>query len=611
MSMRTTPRRLAVAAGMVLALAIPLLPTGNAVAAESLTVNLAATTGPATGVGEGFLYGVSQDGTQPPDQYLEPLGITAFRGGGHVSGGWIGDNYSYGSGTQADVSTVIAQARRITQSPYHAQYQVILSDIFGADGGQPSNTTYPCTNGNCSNWVTFIADVVGALQATGLPFAYDIWNEPDISVFWPGGAQTSQYYQMWQSAYREIRSIAPNATIVGPDFAFTPQQNQGEWQGFLSNAKSSGTVPNEITNHEEGDGDDPVADSSAIESDISAAGVSPAPLLSANEYQPSDRQTAGVTAWYLARFAQSRYANAMRGNWVCCLTPNLTGVLTNVNGTYQPNGNWWAMRAYADMTGSLVSTSGEAGTTAISAAEDSSAKRSVAIIGDENGYTGAASVTYGGLASVPWLAGNGSVNVTVDRIPDQYPLSSPQVVYNQNVSVSSGSITVPLTFQASHDAFAIYLTPATSSSGGGGFPGGYHRLVVANDSLCLDVFGNTSASGAAIDQWTCNGQSNQQFQFVPGSGGYGALQAQNSGGDITVTGSATASGTPDIAQEPASSSTSSQWLPMQQSDGSWEFKNSASGLCLDVHGAVSNLGQQLDQWPCKNAPGNNQDFNAN
>ena len=166
----------------------------------------------------------------------------------------------------------------------------------------------------------------------------------------------------------------------------------------------------------------------------------------------------------------------------------------------------------------------------------------MAIIGDDNGYTGAASVTYSGLASVPWLASNGSVNVTVDRIPDQYPLSAPQVVENQNVSVSSGSITVPLTFQAAHDAFAIYLTPATSS--GGGFPSGYHRLVIGNDSLCLDVYGNTTAAGAAIDQWTCNGQSNQQFQFVAGSGGYGELQAQNSGDDVTVTGSATAAGTP-------------------------------------------------------------------
>ena len=122
------------------------------------------------------------------------------------------------------------------------------------------------------------------------------------------------------------------------------------------------------------------------------------------------------------------------------------------------------------------------------------------------------------------------------------------------------------------------------------------------------MYGNTTAAGAAIDQWTCNGQSNQQFQFVPASGGDGELQAQNSGDDLTVSGNATAAGTPDIVQQPVSGSAASQWLPMQQSDGSWEFKNSGSGLCLDVYGAGGNTGQQLDQWSCKNAPGSNQDF---
>ena len=174
---------------------------------------------------------------------------------------------------------------------------------------------------------------------------------------------------------------------------------------------------------------------------------------------------------------------------------------------------------------------------------------------------------------------------------------------------TAGTFTVTVTATDTTGASGSATFTWTIGGTGGGFPSGYHRLVVANDSLCLDVSGNTTASGAAIDQWTCNGQSNQQFQFVPDSGGYGALQAQNSGDDVTVTGSATAAGTPDIAQEPANGSPSGQWLPVEQSDGSWEFKNSASGLCLDVYGAGSNAGQQLDQWPCKNAPGTNQDFN--
>ncbi|HEY0499247.1 MAG TPA: RICIN domain-containing protein [Kutzneria sp.] len=607
--MRTTswPGRLLVAAGAALALAVPFLApgAGNAAPAASLSVDLATTRGPSTGVGEGFLYGISSDGTQPVDQFLKPLGVTAFRGGGWFSGGWIKDNYQYGSATRADLDSMIAQARRLTQPPYHAQYQALLTDIYGLNGGQPSNTTYPCDNGNCSNWVSFIDATVGALQASGLKFAYDIDNEPDISAFWTRGVNSAQYFQMWDTAYREIRRLAPGAQIVGPSFAFTPQARSSQWQTWLAHVKAAGTVPDMITNHDEGDVDDPVAVSQSLNNALNTAGVGPVPL-SANEYQPADRQTAGVTAWYLARFAQSGYTNAMRGNWVCCITPNLTGVLTQSGGTWQPTGSWWALRDYADMTGTLVSTSGQVGSTAVSASEDATAKRAVAIIGDSNGYTGSSSVTFNGLSAVPWLANNGSVNVTVQRIPDQAPLSAPQVVYNQNVSVASGSITVPVNFQASHDAFAVYLTPATSGGGGGGFPSGNHQLVVASNSLCLDVYGASSTAGAAIDQWTCNGQANQQFQFVPSTGGYGELRAQSSGQDVVA--ATAAQGTPNIVQQPPTTAAAGRWQPLPQSDGSYEFRNQNSGLCLDVYGNGGTLGQQLDQWPCKDAPGTNQDF---
>jgi hypothetical protein len=455
----------AIAAAMAVAAAVPLLASMQSQAAttESLSVNLASSVRAATGVGEGFLYGITLDGTQPPDQLLQPLGITAYRGGGHASGGWIADGYQYGSGTRADVNDAIAQANRLTRPPYHAQYQAILSDIYGADAGQPATTVWPCDNGDCSNWVTFIDAVVGALQGSGLTFAYDVWNEPDISYFWTRGVNSTQYFQMWDTAVKEIRRIAPGATIVGPSFAYTPQGNASQWQTWLAHVKSAGTLPDMITNHDEGDVDDPVAVSQAIGNALSSAGVAALPL-SANEYQPQDRQTAGVTAWYLARFAQSGYTNAMRGNWVCCTTPNLTGILAQSGGGWTTTGNWWAMRAYADMSGTLVATSGQVASTAISASVDSANRRAVAILGDSNGYTGDATVAFSGLSSQSWLAGNGSVNVVVQRIPDQAPLSAPQVVLNQSMTVSGGSIAVPFTFQASHDAFAIYLTPAQSTT---------------------------------------------------------------------------------------------------------------------------------------------------
>jgi Ricin-type beta-trefoil lectin domain len=595
MRTRARPGRLATAAAAVLGLAALILTptTSHAAPSESLNVNLSSTRGPSTGVGEGFLYGVSQDGTQPVDQYLQPLGVNAFRGGGWFSGGWIKDNYSYGSATKADIASITAQARRLTQPPYHAQYQVILSDLWGNNGGQPSNEVYPCDNGNCSNWASFIDTTVGALQASGLPFAYDIYNEPDISVFWTRGMNSAQYFQMWDTAYREIRRVAPNATIVGPSLAFTPQSNPGEWNTWLAHVKAAGTVPDMITNHDEGDVDDPVTVSQSITNALSANGVSARPL-SANEYQPADRQTAGVTAWYLARFAQSGYTNAMRGNWVCCMTPNLTGVLTQSGGTWQPNGNWWALRTYADMTGTLVNTSGQVNSTAISASEDSAARRAVAVIGDSNGYTGTASVTFDGLASVPWLANDGNVNVTVERIPDQAPLSAPQVVYNQNVSTSSGSLTVPVTFQAAHDAFAIYVTPAGSTSGG--TSGELHAVGAGK---CLDVPNSSTTAGTQVQIWDCTGGSNQMFtrtssnQLTVYSGGSRMCLDANSRG--------TSPGTKVIVYS-CNGQDNQQWNV--QSNGT--VTSALSGLCLDVTGAGTANGTLVELWTCNG--GSNQQW---
>ena len=351
--------------------------------------------------------------------------------------------------------------------------------------------------------------MVGAIQASGVTVTYDIWNEPDASEFWAPGVNTTQYFEMWDTAYNTIKSLAPSALTVGPDFAADPAQNPTEWSEFLAHVKSAGTAPSEISDHLEGDGDDPVAVAPSINSDLSAAGISARPL-SANEFLPENEQTAGQTAWYLARFAQSGYANAMRGNWAsCCVNPYLAGtIVSNGNGGYSYTGQWWTFRTYADLTGSLVSTSGEVGTTAISAAEDSSNRRAVAVLGDIDGYTGAASVTFSGLSSVSWLANDGNVNVTVYRIPDQSPLNSPDVVTNEIVSASSGSITVPITFASAHDAFAIYLTP--------GFATGFSSTMVNKGSgLCMDENDWTTVAAAQFQQWTCNSGTNQEFTFVP------------------------------------------------------------------------------------------------
>jgi hypothetical protein len=464
MRARPRARRWAAALAGAVALALPLFSVPDTPAAadapsvRALNVDLSSNAGQANGVGLGVLYGINEDGTQPADQYLKPLKLNAFRGGGWFSGGWIKDDYQYGAATKADIASIIDQAKRLRKvNGPGFQYQVLLSDLYGANAGEPAGTKWPCAGDDCSNYVTFLTTTITELQKSGIDFAYDIWNEPEFSFFWGPGVNTPQYFEMWDTAYRTIRSVAPQAEIAGPSFAYTPQRMPQEWQTWFAHVTAEHTVPDVISNHDEGDVDDPVTVGQAIEADAKAAGLGHV-TLSANEYQPADRQTAGVTAWYLARFAQSPYTTAMRGNWSCCMIPNLTGLLTQAATGWAPNGNWWAMRTYADMTGTLLSTSEAVGSTAISASKDRARNRAVAMIGDSDGYTGPASVTLSGLSSVPWLVEHGDVHVTVYRIPDQGPLYTRQVVYNQAVSAASGSITVPFTFQSAHDAFGVYLS---------------------------------------------------------------------------------------------------------------------------------------------------------
>ena len=454
------------AAAVVIASALAfcaLSPTaGHAATAESISVNLASTIGTPTNVGEGFLYGLSQDATSPADNYLEPLGVTLMRGGGaRISGdGWIGDGYADGSGFKARIASALAQAKRVTEAPYHAEYVLMLSDLWGADLTQSSSALYPCNGGDCSNWITFIEDVVAAVKAAGVTVTYEPYNEPNGTNFFPPGIGT-QYYEMWNSAYKEIRTLDSAARIEGPAFAAGNPIPNSLYQSWLATVKADGTVPNVLSIHLEADGHDPVTAGSALEADLAADGITGV-TLSSNEFLPQDQENAADTAWYLDRFAQSSFATAARGEWDnCCASGDEGTILDNTGGKQVPSGQWWAFRAYADLTGELVSTTGSGGT-AVSAAVDSSKDRAVALVADDSGYKGPISLSISGFGSASYLESGGVAHVEVDRIHNQSEWSSPQTVFSANETVSSGAITVPFEDAGANDAYVVYVTPPGS-----------------------------------------------------------------------------------------------------------------------------------------------------
>jgi hypothetical protein len=169
------------------------------------------------------------------------------------------------------------------------------------------------------------------------------------------------------------------------------------------------------------------------------------------------------------------------------------------------------------------------------------------------------------------------------------------LVTNQNMSTSNGSITVPFTFQASHDAFAVYLTP--------GYGTGFTSTVVnKGNGLCLDESDWTTVAAAQFDQWTCNGGTNQQFGFVPTAAGASTYFIHPMTPDycLDVSGASTASGAA-VVQWPCNHNSNEQFTLRAVSSGVFQVVAQNSGLCLAPSGDSTASGAPVVQLPCTTA----------
>ncbi|SHL41459.1 hypothetical protein [Actinacidiphila paucisporea] len=444
------------ALGAAVLAAATLDPAPAAAADSEVTVDLAAQGAAPTAVGSGFLYGLSQDGSAPADNLLQPLKPALFRGGGAriAGGGWLGDGYTAGAGYRVRINSALSQARRVTAAPYRATYHLLVSDVWGADTTQPASTVYPCDNGDCSNWAAFVDRVVADVQASGIPVAYDIWNEPDGTGFWQRGVNSPQYYRMWDTAVREIRRLVPAAQIVGPSYS---GYNHGWLDSWLGQTKADNTLPNVLNWHF---GDDPATDAADARALESAHGIAPLPL-TINEYLFSQQQNSAYTAWFLDRLSASGVTAAAHAIWSDCCG---AGTLDSLLAGGQPTGQWWVYQAYARLSGRLLATTGGGGV-AVAAAADSSAHQVLALLGNNSGQGGTTTVTVRNLSAASWLLHSGAVHATVQRIPDQSPLSAPVTVFDADVATDGATLHLPVTRTSGSDAYTVTLTPGNGSTG--------------------------------------------------------------------------------------------------------------------------------------------------
>ncbi len=332
---------------------------------EAVTVNFALNGGTPTYRATGWIYGLSQDASQPPQNLLADIKVRNLRHGGSQigcpNGGWINGQYAP---RWSSIRSYYGKAVAVG-----ARYEMILAAVWGSDG-VCNVPRWPGDNGSWTEFTSFMTQVINDVRANGMTgsnFVWDIWNEPNI-FFW--GRSQAQYLEMWKRAYQQIRAAIPNAVIIGPSSAGGPGGTW--WTTYLDYVKANGVVPNLMSWHDLPG--DPVADRSTLAGLLSARGLSVQGFI-VNEYGAfGAEQQPGPSAWYIARLERANVDGA-RANWgMVGQNPSLyqtMGWLVTTGN--QPMGQWWVYKRYADQTGLRTSITPSASVDGIALAGMSSA----------------------------------------------------------------------------------------------------------------------------------------------------------------------------------------------------------------------------------------------
>ncbi|GAB1818827.1 endo-1,4-beta-xylanase [Herbidospora sp. RD11066] len=137
----------------------------------------------------------------------------------------------------------------------------------------------------------------------------------------------------------------------------------------------------------------------------------------------------------------------------------------------------------------------------------------------------------------------------------------------------------------------------TPTSGGGIDTSAWYVLLNRGSGKALDVFGQSTADGARITQWSRNNGTNQQWQFVSSGSGWYRLKSRLSGKVVDVSGASTANGGA-VIQWTDGNGTNQQWR-VADSGGYARFINRNSSKALEVQGASTADGAnvvQYDDW---------------
>ncbi|MGW0588785.1 RICIN domain-containing protein [Streptosporangium sp. NPDC002607] len=155
-------------------------------------------------------------------------------------------------------------------------------------------------------------------------------------------------------------------------------------------------------------------------------------------------------------------------------------------------------------------------------------------------------------------------------------------------------------------AAALLAAPSAVRASAGGATGAREGLrakftailVARHSGKCLDVLHSATEDGADVQQRTCDGGANQEWNLTTTSGGYYTIQAVHSGKCLHVMDGDLRSGANIRQWTCVSGRYSEEWGLSQRDNGYFVLVARHSGKCLDMQGGGTGDGTNALQWTC-------------
>ena len=530
--------------------------------ATTLVVSANQTLRPVTHVATGSLYGLDT-ASVPADSLVEPLKPNTF-----VQMAPGGSQLPNGESTPGGDALVVAPEA----AKAGAKVVVRMAEWYPHD---------PYKWVSWSDWLAAVDKQVASVKASGATniSAYELWNEPDGT--WDTSA-AGAFDDGWSRTYKEVRAKDTTTPIQGPSFA---TYTDSKMKTFLQDAIANNAVPDIIAWHELQSSANiaaHVADYRALESSL---GLSPRPIAIEEYGTTSEVGVPGPLASYVAKFERAGVHDAELAFWNHYGT--LGDTLTDTGGSR--NGAYWLYKWYGDMSGNMLVTTPPAQTGIDGFASLNSPGNQISVV--TGGCTGSCAVTVNGLSSLS--AFGGTVHVKLEYTPSKgrtTAVSGPVTVSDADYTVSGGSITVPVTMNAS-DGYHLTITPSGTATS----LAGRYQITNKNSGLALDTSGAGTAQGTAVVQATSTTGADQNWTLVAAGSGLYKIQQQASGLLLGITSMSTSDGGTALIWGD-NGTADHLWQLIPSGDGYYKIANYNSGLLLGVTGMSTSSGAQVLQW---------------